>query len=155
MNRIAVTGRLAQDPVARKTREGSTFTTFSLAVSRFAKDQADFFHCVAFKVPADFIANFAHRGDLVAIEGEVRSRSFVEKNGESFLTFEIIVDSVDMLSTREERERRIRERQERGEFVTAYSPQSNSGQSESFGDMQADNPLNAVAPKPDNSDLDL
>lgn len=155
MNRIAVTGRLAQDPVARKTREGSTFTTFSLAVSRFAKDQADFFHCVAFKVPADFIANFAHRGDLVAIEGEVRSRSFVEKNGESFLTFEIIVDSVDMLSTREERERRIRERQERGEFVTAYSPQSNSGQSESFGDMQADNPLNADAPKPDNSDLDL
>lgn len=155
MNRIAVTGRLAQDPVARKTREGSTFTTFSLAVSRFAKDQADFFHCVAFKVPADFIANFAHRGDLVAIEGEVRSRSFVEKNGESFLTFEIIVDSVDMLSTREERERRIRERQERGEFVTAYSPQSNSGQTESFGDMQADNPLDADAPKPDNSDLDL
>lgn len=155
MNRIAVTGRLAQDPVARKTREGSTFTTFSLAVSRFAKDQADFFHCAAFKVPADFIANFAHRGDLVAIEGEVRSRSFVEKNGESFLTFEIIVDSVDMLSTREERERRIRERQERGEFVTAYSPQSNSGQTESFGDMQADNPLNVDAPKPDNSDLDL
>ncbi len=155
MNRIAVTGRLAQDPVARKTREGSTFTTFSLAVSRFAKDQADFFHCVAFKAPADFIANFAHRGDLVAIEGEVRSRSFVEKNGESFLTFEIIVDSVDMLSSREERERRIRERQERGEFVSTYSPQANQGQGESFGDMQADNPLNADAAKSDNSDLDL
>ena len=154
MNRISVTGRLAQDPVARKTREGATFTTFTVAVGRIARDQADFFHCVAFKAPADFIANYAHKGDLVALDGEVRSRSFVEKNGESFLTFEIIVDNVDMLSTREERERRIRERQERGEYVQTYSPQ-NQNQEQSFGDLQADNPLSSPATKETDSEIDL
>lgn len=92
MNKIEITGRLTQDV---KLTNGCAQT--SIAVKRPTKnDEADFFNIVAFKQNAEFLSAYAHKGDLVAITGALRTRK-----GEHTTFYDIVADSVEILSHKE------------------------------------------------------
>lgn len=107
INKVILVGRLTKDIELRKTAQGLSTTAFSLAVNRpFKKEgelQADFINCVAWRQQADFLSNYAHKGDLVGVEGRMQMRTYEGQNGKVYIT-EVVCDSVQILSKKEVKE---------------------------------------------------
>ena len=118
MNSVNLIGRLARDPEPKQTKDGYTFLGFTLAVRRdFHKpnqDEVDYVNCIAFKQTADFLTNYARKGDMIGIHGRVSVRSY-EKDGKIIYNTDIAVDRAELLSKPKEEEPRRERREERSE----------------------------------------
>lgn len=91
-------GRITKDIELRSTQSGKSVVTFSIAVKRrFAKEgqpQADFINCVAWGQQAEFISKYFNKGSMIAIVGNIQTRSWDGQDGKKQYTTEIIVDEV-------------------------------------------------------------
>ena len=63
MNKVIITGNLTKDPEKRTTHQGTSVTSFTVAVQRRFKNQdgnydADFINCVAWRGTADFVTQY-------------------------------------------------------------------------------------------------
>jgi single-strand DNA-binding protein len=95
LNRAVLMGRLTADPDLRQTPNGISVATFSLAVQRnYNKDQTDFINIVAWRQTADFVSRYFTKGQLVAVEGSIQTRSYTDKNGNKRTAFEVVADQV-------------------------------------------------------------
>ena len=99
LNRVILMGRITQDLDLRQTPSGTSVLTFNIAVDRsFVKQgeerQADFITCVAWRQQADFISRYFGKGRMIAIEGNLRSRTYDDKNGTKHYVTEVYVDNV-------------------------------------------------------------
>jgi len=103
LNRVVLIGRLVRDPDARTTNNGKSVVEFSIAVDKRFKSQdpsqptADFFRCKAWEKTADFVSNYLTKGRLVAVEGRLETRKFVDKDGNNREVYEIVADNVNGL----------------------------------------------------------
>lgn len=92
---MALTGRLTSDP---KIREGQStkVASFRLAVPRpFAKDETDFISCKAFGKSAEFLENYKHQGDEIAIAGRIQTGSYKNRDGNTVYTTDVVCDRVE------------------------------------------------------------
>ena len=98
MNRVILMGRLTADPELRQTPQGTSVTSFTIAVDRRIKtengQQADFITCVAWRKTAEFICRYFQKGRMIAIEGQLQSRSWDTQDGKRQYATEVIVDNV-------------------------------------------------------------
>lgn len=99
LNRVILMGRITQDLDLRQTPNGVSVLTFSIAVDRnFARQgeerQTDFITCVAWRQQAEFISRYFAKGRMIAIEGNLRTRTYDDKNGSKHYVTEVYVDSV-------------------------------------------------------------
>ena len=99
MNICALTGRFTTDPELKTTQSGVSVTSFCLAVDRKYQPQgeerkADFVDVVAWRNTADFICKYFSKGSMIAIEGEIQTRTFEDKNGNKRKATEIVVSNV-------------------------------------------------------------
>ena len=98
MNRVILMGRLTADPELRQTPQGTAVTSFTIAVDRRIKtengQQADFITCVAWRKTAEFICRYFQKGRMIAIEGQLQSRSWDGQDGKRQYATEVIVDNV-------------------------------------------------------------
>lgn len=69
MNNITIVGRLTKDIDLKKGAK-SSFGLFSIA-DRKDKDNTRFFNCTAFGKLAEVMEQYAHKGDKIAIQGEL------------------------------------------------------------------------------------
>lgn len=94
MNKVLLMGRITAAPELRKTQAGTSVLRFTIAVDRYAKDerQTDFINCVAFSNTADFITRYFDKGRMIAIEGNIKTGSYEDKNGEKRYTTDIFVE---------------------------------------------------------------
>jgi len=95
-------GRLTRDPEMRTTTTGLQVTEFSIAVDKRSKPTdgsptADFFRCKAWRQTAEFVANYLTKGRLVAVEGRLETRKYVDKDGNNREVTEIVADNVQGL----------------------------------------------------------
>ena len=103
MNSTNHIGRLTADPELRRTPDGTAVCTFTLAVKRpKVKDTSDFIDFVVWRQGAEYLCQYAHKGDIVAVHGALESRKWTDKNGNNRLNWEIRVDEVELLSSRRE-----------------------------------------------------
>ena len=105
MNKVCLTGRLTSTPQLRYTTSNTEVCTFALAVNRKFKNQngnyeSDFINCVAYKSAAKLLADYVEKGDLIGIEGRIQTRSYKNKNDETRYVTEVIVESIDFLSSK-------------------------------------------------------
>lgn len=101
MNRIQLVGRITADPELRRTGEGTAVCSYSLAVRRpMVKDKTDFIDCVTWRQGAEYLAQYAHKGDVAAISGSLQSREWTDKQGAKRRTWEVVTDSVELLGSR-------------------------------------------------------
>ena len=96
-NKVILMGRITHDIEIKTTPSGNAVTSFSIAVDRRVQSKdgekvTDFIDCVAWRQTADFIARFFSRGKLILIEGELRTRTYTDKNGNNRKVVEVIVD---------------------------------------------------------------
>ena len=99
LNRVILMGRITQDLDLKQTPSGTSVLTFSVAVERnFVKQgeerQTDFITCVAWRQQADFISRYFSKGRMIAIEGNLRTRTYDDKNGTKHYVTEVYVDNV-------------------------------------------------------------
>ena len=122
INRTILVGRLTKDPVLRKTANGSSVTSFTLAVNRKYKQDgqpdADFINTVAWNKTADIVAQYTHKGSLIGVEGRIKTRSYDDQSGKRVYVTEVVADSVQFLESKSAA----------ASNVNAYVPEQGSNQ---------------------------
>lgn len=86
LNVVALNGRLTADPELRHTQSDVAVTSFTLAVDRnYQKQgeerQADFISIVCWRNTAEFVSKYFHKGQLVAVEGSLQTRTYTDRDG--------------------------------------------------------------------------
>ncbi|MBQ3296029.1 MAG: single-stranded DNA-binding protein [Erysipelotrichaceae bacterium] len=105
INSVTLVGRLTKDIELRKTSSNTSVCNFTVAVDRRFQSQqqggqsADFISCIAWRQSADFLAQYANKGTIVAVEGRIQTRSYDGQNGKVYVT-EVVADSVQIISSR-------------------------------------------------------
>jgi single-strand DNA-binding protein len=106
VNKVILVGRLGKDPEVRNLENGTSVANFTMATSESYKDKVtgekkeitDWHNVVLWRGLAEIAGKYLHKGDMVYIEGKLRTRSW-EKDGVTRYTTEIIGDNMTMLST--------------------------------------------------------
>lgn len=98
LNRVILMGRIIHDLEVKQTQNGTACLSFSVAVERNFKNangsyDADFISCVAWKNTAEFIGKYFGKGRMIALEGQLRSRTYEDKNGTKHYVTEVYVDT--------------------------------------------------------------
>jgi single-strand DNA-binding protein len=107
VNKVILVGRLGKDPEVRNLENGATVANFTMATSESYKDKTtgdkkevtEWHNVVLWRGLAEIAQRFLHKGDLVYVEGKLRTRSW-EKEGVTRYTTEIVGDNMTMLSSR-------------------------------------------------------
>ncbi|WP_290458140.1 single-stranded DNA-binding protein [Faecalibaculum rodentium] len=104
MNITNLTGRMTKDIELRTTQSGKTVANFTLAVNRRFKSQgqpdADFFRCQAWGKTAEVLHQYTHKGSQIGITGRLQNRSYENQQGQNVEITEVIVESMDLLDSR-------------------------------------------------------
>jgi single-strand DNA-binding protein len=100
MNRVLLTGRLTRDPELRTTATGKSVATFSLATHQFVggKELSEFHSIVAWDRLADTCGKYLGKGQQVAVEGRISTRTWDDDKSVRHWKTEIVASSVEMLS---------------------------------------------------------
>ena len=102
MNSVVLIGRMVADPELKYTPSGVAVCSFRIAIDRRFKSesgekQADFINIVAWRQSAEFAANYLGKGRLVAVQGRLQTRSWVQQDGQKRSTVEVVADSLQGL----------------------------------------------------------
>lgn len=107
-NSVILSGRLTQDPELKTTTNGTSVTSFSIAVDRSYKAVSekitDFINVVAWRGTAEFVTRYFRKGNLIGIEGSIETRKYQDKNGDSRTVFEVVAKEVHFLERKKENE---------------------------------------------------
>ena len=116
INRVVLVGRLTRDIELRKTPNGASVVSFTVACNRRSKQEgqpdADFINCVAWNRVADLMAQYLQKGALIGIEGRIQTRSYEDKDGKRVYVTEVLADSVQFLESKNA-----------GQSQSSYQPQ--------------------------------
>ncbi len=101
-NNVNLVGRLTKDIELKKTSNGISVASFSLAVND-RKDANNnqisyFFNVVAWKQFAEFLSKYAHKGDLIGIQGRLTTRQYDNQRGDKVTVTEVVADDVKLLA---------------------------------------------------------
>ena len=101
MNRVLLTGRLTRDPELRTTASGKAVASFAIASHQYVggKELSEFHSVVAWSRLAETCGKYLGKGQLVAVEGRIATRTW-EAQGIRHWKTEIVASSVEMLSRR-------------------------------------------------------
>ena len=99
MNSVCLLGRLTADPELRTTQNGISVTNFTVAVDRSytpkgQEKQADFIPAQAWRHTAEFLCKYFRKGQRIALQGSLQSRSYTDKEGNKRTAYEVVAEHV-------------------------------------------------------------
>lgn len=104
VNKVILVGHLGKDPEVRYLEGGTAVANFTLATSESYKDkngnkvdQTEWHNVVVWRGLAQVAEKYLKKGQLVYVEGKLRSRSWDDKEGNKRYTTEIVADNMTML----------------------------------------------------------
>ena len=108
MNRLTIIGNLTHDPELRTTPSGDSVCSFSVAVNRRGRrdaqgnqaEQTDFFRVTAWRQLGENCAKFLSKGRKVAVIGPVSVRTYQASDGTTRASMEVNATDVEFLSSR-------------------------------------------------------
>ena len=100
-------GRITQELELKTTPNGVSVTSFSIAVDRnYVKQgeqrQTDFINIVCWRQQAEFVCRYFGKGAMIAIEGQLQSRTYQAKDGTNRYVTEVVADSVSFTGEKRE-----------------------------------------------------
>ena len=109
LNHIVIMGRLTRDPDVRRTPNGVSVTSFTLAVDRDfgARDgdrQTDFIDIVAWRNTAEFVSKYFVKGQMAAVNGRLQLRDWTDKEGNKRRTAEVVAENVYFTESKKSRD---------------------------------------------------
>ncbi|WP_051630130.1 single-stranded DNA-binding protein [Mycoplasma simbae] len=109
MNRVILIGRIAGDIRSFATPSGINYCRATIAVNRRStsvEPVTDFIPVVAWRGNADYMSKYLSKGALVSVEGSFTTGQYNNANGETVRTYEVTIDFISSLESREQRARR-------------------------------------------------
>ena len=105
LNVAVLMGRLVADPELRHTANDVSVTSFTVAVDRSyvkagADRQADFIDVVAWRNTADFVCKYFRKGQLIAVQGSIQTRTYTDKDGNKRKAVEIQANDVSFVGSK-------------------------------------------------------
>lgn len=108
INKVILVGNLGADPILRQTKAGTPVCHFSLATTRKfyrnygSSDQTldsetEWHRVVTWGKLADICSTYLTKGRPVYVEGEIRSHTYTDKEGQKKMAFEISAETVNFL----------------------------------------------------------
>ena len=84
VNKVILVGRLGKDPEVRNLENGASVANFTLATSESYKDKTtsekkeitEWHNIVLWRGLAEIAAKYLHKGDMIYVEGRLRTRSW-------------------------------------------------------------------------------
>ena len=103
MNKVILVGRLSRDPEMRALASGKSVATFAVTTNEYAGDgheTAEHHAVVVWDRLAEICAQYLGKGQQVAVEGRLQSRSWDDDLGRRHSKTEVVASAVEMLSGR-------------------------------------------------------
>ena len=105
LNKVILMGRLTADPVMRHTQSNTPVASFTLAVERDFRSQGreretDFIDIVSWNKNAEFVCNWFHKGQLVAVTGRLQVRNWQDKDGNNRRAYEVVAEETHFAESR-------------------------------------------------------
>ncbi len=106
MNRVLIAGRLTRDPEMRKLASGKTVTQFAVATNdyRSGAEKTEYHNVVTWDRLAEICGQYLGKGQQVAIEGRLQTRSWDDDQGKRHWKTEVVASHVEMLSGRRKKD---------------------------------------------------
>lgn len=111
LNKVTIIGNLGSEVEMRFTPNGSPVSSFSVATNRTystpdneRKTETEWFNCAAWGKLAEKCNQFLNKGQLVYVEGRLKTRSWEGNDGQKHYKTEVIAQTVTFLSRSETRE---------------------------------------------------
>lgn len=135
LNICALQGRLARDPELRQTNTGKQVATFTLAVDRGRKDAngksvADWIPVIAWERAAEFAYKWLTKGQMVAVDGRLQSRTYTAKDGTNRTVLEVVANNINFCGSKAGQPR-----------VTGSAPAYNQGPGDDFAMIEDEGDL--------------
>ena len=111
VNKAILLGHLGKDPDVRYLEGGVAVGQFSLATTKRAQtlpngtqipERTEWHNIVVWRGIAETAKKYLHKGYKVYVEGEIRSRSFEDKNGVRHTVVEIFAESMEMVTVKQQ-----------------------------------------------------
>lgn len=105
LNKVTLIGNMVAEPEGRKLPSGQTITRFSLATNyawqdaktKVKKEAVDFHDIIAWGKLGEIIQQYVKKGSKLYVEGRLRNRKYVAKDGTRRTMKEIVADNMIML----------------------------------------------------------
>lgn len=109
LNNVCLCGRLVKDCQLEQAGAKTVKTRFTLAVNRDYKDKdgrtpCDFIDCEAWNAGANFLEEYARKGDMLSVSGSLRKDVWTGQDDEYKSRIYINVNSVNIVAQVRERE---------------------------------------------------
>ena len=133
MNKVFLTGRLTRDPEMRSLASGKNVTTFTVASNEFlggGREKAEYSNVVTWDRLAEIAGTYLGKGQQVAIEGRLQTRSWDDDRGQRHWKTEVVASHVEMLSGRRKKD-----------YEAQQAADSLVAQAERFGDAPPTDPI--------------
>ena len=144
MNKVLIAGRLTRDPEMRALASGKHVTQFSVATSEYAgngKERPEYHNVVTWDRLAEVCGRYLGKGQQVAVEGRLQTRSWDDDKGARHWKTEIVAAHVEMLSGRNKKDYRAEQ-----------AADSLADQAQALGEAPASEPIPESAFEPGSSD---
>ena len=110
MNVICITGNICKDVEIKYTKNNKGFVENTLGVAKEKKKEdgtkeSDFIDFVAFEKKADYLGNYAKKGDKLEINGKLRVDTWKDENQESHRRTYVVGDAVKILTSRQKKKK--------------------------------------------------
>jgi single-strand DNA-binding protein len=144
VNKVLLTGRLTRDPEMRSLASGKNVTTFTVASNEFiggGREKAEYSNVVTWDRLAEIAGTYLGKGQQVAIEGRLQTRSWDDDRGQRHWKTEVVASHVEMLSGRRKKD-----------YAAEQAAGSLAAQAEQYGDAPPTEPLPEPAETSPNDD---
>jgi len=106
MNVVCLSGNLVKEVEVRFTGTGKAVSNFIIAVNRPFKNEkdeyeADFINCVIFGKSAEYMQKYTNKGDMIEIEGELRSSTYQNEEGKTIKTTQVEVEKIKRIQKKD------------------------------------------------------
>lgn len=100
---MTIAGNLTHDPEVRYTKSNKAVASFTVAMTPTAFNQTTkkyedgetlFVRCSVWDNMAEHLAASLHKGDRVIVHGQMKSRTYQDREGNSKTSMELVVDEV-------------------------------------------------------------
>ena len=106
MNKVILAGRLGRDPEVRYTETGTAVANMSLATTETWKnkngeqqEKTEWHRIVVFGNTAEFAKEYLRKGTMLAVDGQLRTRKWEDRDGTTKYTTEVLARQLTPLSS--------------------------------------------------------
>ena len=109
MNKVMLIGNVGQDPQVKyleqnvcvaQVRLATTERGYTLQNGTQVPDRTEWHNCIFWRKQAEVVEKYVHKGDKLYVEGKIQSRDWTDRQGISRRTIDIVVDNMELLSSK-------------------------------------------------------